>query len=145
VRSSLYSLGAAPTENTASSMVARWFTSQSRYLAINYSGFQALQQYWFVSFLVSLGGVWLSPLGTWATNWPIVPDRHDRWCWMWSSQWNENWQGKQKYSEKTYLNATLPTTNPTWLDLGSNPGRRVRKQATNRLSYDTAILICLVL
>jgi hypothetical protein len=26
---------------------------------------------------------------------------------MWSSQWNENWQGKPKYSEKTFPNATL--------------------------------------
>jgi hypothetical protein len=30
-------------------------------------------------FLVSWGGVRLSPLGTSATNWPIVPARDDRW------------------------------------------------------------------
>jgi hypothetical protein len=29
----------------------------------------------------------------------------------------------------------LSTTNPTWPDLGSNPGRRGGKQATKRLSY----------
>jgi hypothetical protein len=58
---------------------------------------------------------------------------------MWSSRCNENWQGKQKYSEKTCPSATLSTINPTWLDLGSNPGRR-RKPATNRLSYGTAEL-----
>jgi hypothetical protein len=40
----------------------------------------------------------LSPLGTSATNWPIVPAPDDRW-WTWSSRWNENWQGKRKYSE----------------------------------------------
>jgi hypothetical protein len=38
--------------------------------------------------------------------------------------WNESWQWRPKYSEKTYLSALLPTTNPTWPDLGSNSGRR---------------------
>jgi hypothetical protein len=33
---------------------------------------------------------------------------------------------------------TLSTTNPTWPDLGSIPGRRGGKPATNRLSYGTA-------
>jgi hypothetical protein len=41
-------------------------------------------------------------------------------------------------------NATLSTTNPTWPDVGSKPGRRGGKQATNRLSYGTAhVYICL--
>jgi hypothetical protein len=31
--------------------------------------------------------------------------------------------------------ATLFTTNPTWRDPGSNPGRRGGKPAANRLSY----------
>jgi hypothetical protein len=56
----------------------------------------------------------------------------------WSISWNENWQGKPKYSEKTCPNATLSTTYPTWHDLGSNPGRCSGKLATNRLSYGTA-------
>jgi hypothetical protein len=43
-----------------------------------------------------------------------------------------------KYSEKTCPSATLSTTNPTWPDLGSNPGRRGGKPATNRLSYGAA-------
>jgi hypothetical protein len=73
-------------------------------------------------FLVSWGGMRLSPLCTSATNWPIVPGQNDRWR-MWSSRWKENWQGKPKYSEKTCPSATLSTTNPTWPDLGSNPGR----------------------
>jgi hypothetical protein len=46
-----------------------------------------------------------------------------------SSRWNENWQGKPKYSEKTCPSATL-SINPTWPDLGSNPGRRGGKPAT---------------
>jgi hypothetical protein len=34
--------------------------------------------------------------------------------------------------------ATLSTTNPTWPDPGSNPGRRGGKPAINRLSYGVA-------
>jgi hypothetical protein len=79
----------------------------------------------------------LSPLGTSAINWPIVPAPDNRW-WVWSSRWNENWQGKPKYSDKTRPSATSCTTNPTCPDLGSNPGRRGGKPATNRLSYSTA-------
>jgi hypothetical protein len=37
--------------------------------------------------------------------------------------------------EKTCPSATLSTTNPIWPDLGSNPGRRGEKPATNFLSY----------
>jgi hypothetical protein len=33
--------------------------------------------------------------------------------------------------------ASLSTTNPTWIDLGSNPIRRGGKPATNHLSYST--------
>jgi hypothetical protein len=86
----------------------------------------------------------LSPLGTSATNGPIVPGLDNRW-WVWNSGWNENRQGKPKYSEKTCPNASLSTTNPTLLDLGSNRGRRGWKQATNRLSYGTTLILLLVL
>jgi hypothetical protein len=58
---------------------------------------------------------------------------------MWSNQWNANWKEKPKYSEKTCPSATLSTTNPTWSDRGSNPGRRGGKPATHRLSYGTAM------
>jgi hypothetical protein len=98
----------------------------------------AFQHYWLYSvdfFLVSWGGV--SPLGTTATNWPIVLAPDDRW-WVWSSRWNETWQGKPEYSEITCPSATLFTTNSTWPDLGSNPDRRGGKPATNRLSYGKA-------
>jgi hypothetical protein len=71
--------------------------------------------------------------------WPIVPAPDDRWGWLWSSWWNEDWQGKPKYSEKTCPSATL-STNPTWPDPGSNPGRRGGKPATNRLSYSATLL-----
>jgi hypothetical protein len=47
--------------------------------------------------------------------------------------------GVMKYSEKTCPSVTLSTTNPTWPDPGSNPGRRDGKPATNRLSYGAAL------
>jgi hypothetical protein len=56
---------------------------------------------------------------------------------LWSNWWNENWQGKPKYSEKTCPSATLSATNPTWCDPGSNTDRRGGKPVTNRLSYGT--------
>jgi hypothetical protein len=84
-----------------------------------------------IIFLLFSHGVWLSPLDTAATVWPIVPAPDDRWWWwLCSSRWNANWQGTPKYLEKTCLNATLSTTNPTWLHRGSNPGRRWGKPAT---------------
>jgi hypothetical protein len=57
-----------------------------------------------------------------------------RWWWWWRIWWNEDWQGKPKFLEKTCPSATLSTTNPTWPD----PGRRGGKPATNRLSYGAA-------
>jgi hypothetical protein len=61
------------------------------------------------------------------------------WLWGWRIiRWNEDWQGKPKYSEKPFPSATLSTTNPTWPDPGSNPGRRGGKPATNRLSHGAA-------
>jgi hypothetical protein len=70
--------------------------------------------------------------------WPIVPAPDDSWGWLWSNWWNEDWQGKPKYSEKTCPSAILSTTKPTWPDPRSNPGRRVGNPATNRLSYGAA-------
>jgi hypothetical protein len=68
---------------------------------------------------------WGETESTWYCDhyWPIVPARDDRW-WLWSNRWNANWQGKPKYSEKTYPSASSSTTNPTWPDPGSNPSRR---------------------
>jgi hypothetical protein len=73
--------------------------------------------------------------------WPIVPAPDNRWWWLWKNWWNKDWQGKLKYLEKTCPSATLSTTNPTWLNPGSNLGRRSGKPATNRLSYGTAKLM----
>jgi hypothetical protein len=85
--------------------------------------------------------VGLSPLGTKAIVWLVVPAPDDIWWWWWwlfSNRWNANWQGKLKYSEKTCPRAILSTANPTWPYLGSNPDLRGGKPATNHLSYGTA-------
>jgi hypothetical protein len=91
---------------------------------------------------ISWSGMRVSPFGTSATNLPNVAAPDDRWWRMWNSRWNESWQRKPKYSEETCYSATLSTANPTWPDVGSNPGRRGGKSATNRLSYGTACISC---
>jgi hypothetical protein len=48
---------------------------------------------------------------------------------VWSSRWNENWQGEPKFSEKTCPNASLCTTNHMWSNL-----TRARTQAAAVLS-----------
>jgi hypothetical protein len=45
--------------------------------------------------------------------------------------------GKGNRSTRRKL-TTLSTANPTWPEMGSNPGRRGGKPAINRLSYGTA-------
>jgi hypothetical protein len=47
------------------------------------------------------------------------------------------WQGKPQYLEKTCPIAALSTTDATWLEQGSNPGRRSGKLATTSLCYGT--------
>jgi hypothetical protein len=49
--------------------------------------------------------------------------------------------GEPKYSEKTCPSATLSTTNPTWPDLGSNPGRRGGKRAMERSYRDLNLFV----
>jgi hypothetical protein len=83
------------------------------------------------------GGVQLGPLATAATDWSIVAC--PGWLWWWRIWWNEDWQGKPKYSEKTRPSVTMSTTKPTWPYPGSNAGRRGGKPATNRLSYGAAM------
>jgi hypothetical protein len=53
--------------------------------------------------LVSWDGMRLIPLGTSATisDIDIVPDLDNTWWWVWSNRWNEKFQGKPQYSEKT--------------------------------------------
>jgi hypothetical protein len=68
-------------------------------------------------FLVTWGGLRLSPLGTSAKVWPIVPTPDGRWWRVGSSRWNKNRQGKPKSCPSPTL-----STNPTWTDLGIEPG-----------------------
>jgi hypothetical protein len=75
----------------------------------------------------------MNPLGTSASILPIVPAPDHRW-WVWGSRQNENYPGKPKYSEITCPTPTLSTANPIWPDLGSKPGRRGGKPATNHLN-----------
>jgi hypothetical protein len=88
---------------------------------------------------IVVGGVQLGPLGTAATNGPIVPAPGDY-------DYGEigGMQGKPKYSEKTCPSAALSTTNPTCCP-DANPGRRDGKPATNRLRYGTACCWLLML
>jgi hypothetical protein len=90
----------------------------------------------FFLFLFLVGWDWVS----WYCGhyWPIVPAPDDRWWWLWRNWSNEDWQGKPKYSEKTCPTATFSTTNSTWIDPGSNPGRRGGNPATHRLIYGAA-------
>jgi hypothetical protein len=78
--------------------------------------------------------------GYYGQYWPIVPAVDDRWWWLWRNWWNKDWQGKPKYSEKTWPSSTLSTTNPTWLDPVLHSGHRGGKPATNSLSYDAVIM-----
>jgi hypothetical protein len=51
-------------------------------------------------------------------------------------RWNEiDRKETEVFGEKTCPSATLSTTNPTWTDLGLNPGLRGERAATNRLSH----------
>jgi hypothetical protein len=51
--------------------------------------------------------------------------------------------GETEVLGENLTSATLSTTNPTWIDPGSNPGLRGERPATNRLSHGTAMgLIC---
>jgi hypothetical protein len=59
-----------------------------------------------ILFWYSGAGVQLGPFGTAATNKPIVPAPGDYDDW-----WNNDWQGKPKYMEKTCPSAALSTTN----------------------------------
>jgi hypothetical protein len=47
----------------------------------------------------------------------------------------------RRIRRKTYPIATLPTTNPTWIDPGANPGLCGERPATNDLGHDTALHI----
>jgi hypothetical protein len=91
-------------------------------------------------FLISWGGVRLSPLSTSVTNWPIVPVPDDRW--VWNIWWNENWQGKPKYSEKTCPSATLSTTDPTCLSLARTRAAAAGSRRLTACAMARSFILC---
>jgi hypothetical protein len=84
-------------------------------------------------------GLRLSTLGTSATNWSVVPTANDR-RWVWSSRWNENWQGKPKYREKPIPVPLCPPQMLCHLTWDRILGRGGGKRTTARLSCGTACL-----
>jgi hypothetical protein len=54
--------------------------------------------------------------------------------------WNDIFARETEVLGENLPSATLSTTNPTWIDAGSNPGLRGERPATNRLSHGTALL-----
>jgi hypothetical protein len=90
-------------------------------------------------FIIILSEVRLSPLGTAATTGlfyqPQMTDDGDRGA----IGGMKIGRGNRSTRRKPAPRATLSTTNTTWPDPGSNPGRRGGKPATNRLSYGAAL------
>jgi hypothetical protein len=70
---------------------------------------------------------------------------NDRWWWVFSSRWNENWQGKPKYSEKICPSATSFTTGPPRWEAGDQPPGLLRRlpcftwDTYNRLNFSDCI------
>jgi hypothetical protein len=88
----------------------------------------------------------LGPLRTSATSGLLyVP----RWLWRWRIWWNEDWQGKPKYSEKTCPNSTLSTTNPTcqtWAAaVGSQRLTAMARPMCKLEEYSDFFLLCLII
>jgi hypothetical protein len=54
--------------------------------------------------------------------------------------WNDTFAGETKVLRENLPSANLSTTNPTWIDPGTNPGLRGERPATNCLSHGTAYL-----
>jgi hypothetical protein len=98
-------------------------------------------------FLNSLSGGWISN-GVHSARGPLLAYYTcPGWLWGWRIWWNEYWQRKLKYSEKTCPRATLSTTNPTWPDTDANPGRRGGKPTawTMTRTYSRLLIFCVVL
>jgi hypothetical protein len=65
-----------------------------------------------------------------------------RWYEFGERRWNDILTGENRRARrKTCPSATLPTTNPTWIGPGTNPGLRGERPATNDLSHGTALTI----
>jgi hypothetical protein len=58
------------------------------------------------------------------------------WVWRATVEWYIDRENRRT-RRQTCPSATLSATNPTWIDLGANPGLRGEKPATNDLSHGT--------
>jgi hypothetical protein len=85
-------------------------------------------------FFFSFSG-WGETESTWYVGhcWPIVPAPDDRWWWYGAVGGMRIGRGNRSTTPVPLCPPQIP------LDLGSNPGRRGGKPATNRLSYGTAL------
>jgi hypothetical protein len=88
---------------------------------------------WLVFFFLSFLG-WGETESTWYVGQYFAYCTSPGW-WMWSSRWNENWQGNRSTRRKPAPVLLCSPQMPH--DLGSNPDHRGGKPATNRLSYGT--------
>jgi hypothetical protein len=95
---------------------------------------QSIELFFFLIGMVG-GGVQLGPLGTAATNRPIVPAAGD---------YDEGEIGGMMIGKGNRSTRRKPATVPLFQPqtphacIGAKPGRRGSKPATNRLSYGTA-------
>jgi hypothetical protein len=62
-----------------------------------------------------------------------------RWYEFGERRWNDIDRGNWRTRRKTCLSATLSTTDPTWINPGSNPGLRGERPANNDLSHGTVL------
>jgi hypothetical protein len=94
---------------------------------------------WRLVYIVLLRWGETMSLWNWASNGPFVHSPR-QYMSEYRQQWNID-REKSNESEKTCPSATLSITNPTWTDLGTNPGLHGQKPATNSLSYDPAYVV----
>jgi hypothetical protein len=59
-------------------------------------------------------------------------------------RWNDIDRGNPKKSGENLVLVSLPTTNLTWTDPGTNSGIRSESQATIRLSYGMDAFLCFI-
>jgi hypothetical protein len=86
-----------------------------------------------------IGIMWVESNWVHSALWPpMAYCASPGWLWWCRNWWNDDWQGKPKYSEKTCPSAALSTANPTCCS-DANPGGRGGKPVTNRLCYGTAV------
>jgi hypothetical protein len=91
--------------------------------------------------IVTIAMAWDSLCETGHIRSPLsIPQKKNEWIW---SNREMILAGENRRTRRnTCPSATSVTTNPTWTELGANPGLRVEKPATNCLSYDTVQILC---